>query len=227
MLKNIGKGSLSQIFIIILSILLLVGCSKGEKQDRSKTKISVSTVKESETIKISAGSFVMGSSDGTELETPERKVATDEFWIDKYEYPNQAGVLPLTKVTWYEAQAKCAESGKRLCTEIEWEKACRGSSGHIYSYGNDYDPRKCRSGLTWNEGPARSGSYLGCKSEYGVYDMNGNVLEWTSGQDIESRETRGGYWLDSSFNSRCSHRLFFHPTYAEVNIGFRCCKSAL
>lgn len=203
-----------------------IGCSKKEKKESPKEKISVSEVKSTEMAKIPAGSFVMGSSEGTELETPERKGATEEFWIDKYEYPNYAGALPLTKVTWYEAQAKCVGAGKRLCTEMEWEKACRGLNAHVYSYGDSYDFRKCRTSLSWNEGAAKTGSHSECKSEYGVYDMNGNVYEWTSGFDIESREVRGGFWSSDASNSRCSNRIFFHPTYAEVNIGFRCCKSA-
>ena len=60
----------------------------------------------------------------------------DAFYIDMYEYPNQRGTLPKVDVTWGEAESLCAEQGKRLCTEQEWQKACTGPQNFAYSYGD-------------------------------------------------------------------------------------------
>jgi len=46
------------------------------------------------------------------------------FCVDRYEYPNQAGVKPTVSVTWDEARELCATEGKRLCTADEWTQAC-------------------------------------------------------------------------------------------------------
>src|SRR6266700_573036 len=48
------------------------------------------------------------------------------FCVDKYEYPNKQGDPPTRLVTWLEASTMCTNKNKRLCTEFEFEKACRG-----------------------------------------------------------------------------------------------------
>ena len=166
----------------------------------------------------------MGTDDGTELEAPARPVTTRTYWIDKYEYPNVIGEKPLVNVTWYEAQEKCTMLGKRLCTEREWEKACRGPEHWLYPYGSTYSVERCRTEREWQEGAVPIGS-TNCMSGYGVADMSGNVQEWTLGESIEERAVRGGFWQSGSYQSRCSTRIFFHPTYKDETIGFRCCKS--
>ena len=167
----------------------------------------------------------MGSDTATELESPARSVTTEEYWIDKFEYPNVLGELPLVNVTWYEARKRCLEQGKDLCTERQWEKACRGPESFVYPYGNVYDKNKCRAEAPWQDGPAAAGAYQDSASGYGVYDMSGNVAEWTLGESIEERAVRGGFWQSTDFYTRCPNRMFFHPTYAAPNIGFRCVKS--
>jgi len=212
-----------RIILIILTIVALVDC-RGKKND--KIQKPGAEVGSAGIVKIPAGSFVMGSDSGTELEAPERLVTTAEYWIDKFEYPNILGEMPLVNITWHEAREKCLEQGKDLPTERQWEKACRGSDGFVYPYGNEYDKRKCRTEVSWNDGPAVSGTYRDCVSGYGVYDMSGNVAEWTLGESVEERAVRGGYWQRTGFYTRCSHRIFFHPTYSAPNIGFRCVKSS-
>jgi len=105
------------------------------------------------------------------------------FCMDVYEYPNQKGEFPKGAVSWDEAVRLCTEQGKRLCSSAEWSLSCRGTEGRLYSYGNQYDRKKCNtpidgSGPQGNKPPiAKSGSYTECHSAEGVFDLNGSLSE--------------------------------------------------
>ena len=135
-----------------------------------------------------------------------------------------AGVLPWTDVTWEEADEACERVSMRLCTEDEWVWACdgvEGAGGDVYCYGDDYVRASCN---TEGFGSSPTGSHAACVSDHDVFDMTGNVAEWTG--DISSRaEDRGG----SSYTgraSRCSNEGHTDPDDPSDRIGFRCCVSA-
>ena len=113
-------------------------------------------------------------------------VTLPAYCIDTYEYPNEAGQRPRAHVTWPEANALCTEAGKRLCSENEWERACRGPENHRSSYGDTRDATRCNTPIDGTgPGPegapvAVSGAHPGCRTSEGVYDLNGNLSEWTS-----------------------------------------------
>ncbi len=126
-------------------------------------------------------------------EAPQTEIRFENpFWIDQYEYSRQGGI-PVSNVTWQEAQALCEATGKRLPTEAEWEYAAKGPDGWTYPWGNDYDPSRMnvcdgscqfdwRAGGT-NDGYAQVapiGSYPTGASWVGAGDMAGNLWEWTS-----------------------------------------------
>lgn len=177
------------------------------------------------TVLVPGGKFEYGHKHVTGRATEEDIAA---FCIDRYEFPNREGERPKTDVTWLEAASACRALGKRLCTEYEWEKACRGRGGLVFPWGNAFDRWACA--LSPEEAAAHtSGRLAGCVSAYGVWDMAGSVWEWTSTAwegDPERRLVRGG-WEEKlgEFGASCAYRAASGASRATGRIGFRCCKS--
>ncbi len=149
------------------------------------------------------------------------------YCIDKYEYPDKKGVIPMSRVNYTRAYNLCKQQGKRLCTEPEWEKACKGPSNFLFPFGNSFSMGKCNTVEAGKNKLMPSGSFSECKSAYGVYDMCGNLLEWTA-TPFQGNFfiTKGGSYLRTKGDSRCSARRP-KPYYRQSkDLGFRCCKDA-
>jgi formylglycine-generating enzyme required for sulfatase activity len=69
---------------------------------------------------------------------------------------------------------------------------------------------------------AKTGAFPGCVNDYGLYDMVGNLDEWTADPN---GTFQGGFWLDTSLHgSGCAYRTIAHPfDYHDYSTGFRCC----
>jgi hypothetical protein len=168
-----------------------------------------------------------------------------QFCIDYYEYPNQAGAKPQVYMTWEQASKNCESISKRLCTEEEWSFACEGEDALPYPYGYERDSTACNIdqdwiqpdyqklfGSYWQEEVDRlwkghsSGESKKCFSPFGVYDLTGNVDEFT----VSNRSTgyisilKGGYW--SKVRARCRPSTRAHNQWhRNYQLGFRCCSS--
>jgi formylglycine-generating enzyme required for sulfatase activity len=126
-----------------------------------------------------------------------------------------------------EAGQACAAAGKRLCDEAEWFIACQGTAGTVYGYGDTYEPATCNGLETFGAGLFHllpTGILAACRSDYGAYDLNGNVWEHVAGG---SRYTvRGGAY--NCGNSELYHRCDYIPTnWTPSAQGFRCCAAIL
>jgi hypothetical protein len=168
------------------------------------------------------------------------------FCIDRYEYPNEKGEYPIIMVNWPEANGLCAAEGKRVCDEAEWTFACEGEEATPYPYGYVRDATACVVDQPWkpfNETALRprdgaaaraeidhlwqgvpSGTQPRCRSPFGVYDMTGNVDEWTHSVREGERPSilKGGYW--GPVRTRCRPSTRSHDeNHIFYQQGFRCC----
>jgi formylglycine-generating enzyme required for sulfatase activity len=153
------------------------------------------------------------------------------------------GNHPVTMVTWFGAKAYCEFYGWRLPLEIEWEKAARGTDGRAYPWGNEissfnanyyhsddpFDRLFAGLGGTTPVGFFNGGNYAGYQtidspSPYGLYDMAGNVWQWTGDvyPDTHQRTLRGGSKASYAHELRVWARNSAGPIYYSTNVGFRC-----
>jgi hypothetical protein len=139
------------------------------------------------------------------------------YCIDLYEYPG-GRTIPRTDVSLAEAARLCASRGAHLCSDTEWERACRGPGGASYPYGQTYDVSRCNTDHP-EPAIAETGSYQHCRSAAGVYDMSGNVAEW-----VASGAQRGGSARSAPPLTRCSHAVRGAPLEGSAEVGFRCCQ---
>ncbi len=154
------------------------------------------------------------------------------FCIDAREYSPPDQTLPANRVSFRDAQRICGELGKRVCTESEWNFACEGEAMRPYPYGDRRDARACHADRTdlWEEDGRTvrdqrvpSGSYAGCVSPFGVFDMAGNVEEFVERDDDPGKPAMKGAWWLPGRNTCRARQTFHNEDYHGVETGFRCC----
>jgi hypothetical protein len=178
----------------------------------------------------------------------EPRTTTIDVCMDRYEWPNRVGAKPQVMLRFVEAEAACASLGKRLCSEAEWELGCEGPHTLPWPYGfawrhgvcntdlpfRPYDERRLMSededvrvketGRLWQG--ATSGSFPGCRSPFGVFDLVGNVEEWVTASRPQwpyRSALKGGYWSKPWAACRGTNERH-GPSFRYYEIGFRCCR---
>jgi formylglycine-generating enzyme len=159
-----------------------------------------------------------------------------------------AGAIPQGFINGLQAAAACAEAGKRLCTDLEWLRACQGPGNTTYPYGNTRQAGVCNdaravhpaielygTSASWiyshidspclnqlDGGLAPTGTHSGCVTAEGLFDMMGNLHEWTADPN---GTFRGGFYVDTVLNGNgCLYVTTAHTTsHWDYSTGFRCC----
>ena len=151
---------------------------------------------------------------------------------------------PIVHVDWCDAYAYCAWADKRLCAgnptnpfahkadENEWFQACSNEVFNNYPYATDYDPVACNGAEKGFGEPISVGALPGCEGGFtGLFDMSGNVWEWTGACDVEVEmdeevelcARRGGSYFSDETLLQCDAHAEVAPTQREAYVGFRCC----
>ena len=150
---------------------------------------------------------------------------------------------PMTMVSWFGAWGYCGYYDYRLPTEMEWEKAGRGTDERPFPWGEEItrenanfyssrDPFEDMSSFGSRTSPVgfyngkKYGDYqtLDSASPYGLYDMSGNVWQWTGNvyEGMHYRFMRGGSKDTYDMDLRLWVRNNATPTYFSPGVGFRC-----
>ena len=246
--------------VLTLSFLLCavqLGAFQSSVQSNKKgdSKVSASKINPKDGLRyfwIPPGTYIEGCSPGDkqcyEDEKPNRKITlTKGFWLGETEVPQAAfekitgknpsnfkgPTLPAEEVTFELADKYCKAIGGRLPTEAEWEYAARaGSTTSRYGELNK---------IAWYLNNSNDTTHpVGGKAPnaFGLRDMLGNVIEWTSTfftvqlnqenvdpqgpKQAEYRTLRGGGWFDDPELVRASNRSWFEDGDTDYNVGFRC-----
>ncbi|NUN13416.1 MAG: formylglycine-generating enzyme family protein [Myxococcales bacterium] len=153
--------------------------------------------------------------------------------------PNEMD-LPVSYVTWAQAQSYCNFVGGRLPTETEWEKAARGTAAAVYPWGDEWPTCLMANFGDCGGVPQPAASGVKAASFYGAFHMAGNVAEWVDGwhpfmsyaDEAENagrkppmrtaKGIRGGSFLSAVVELRSAARGFADPESAFADVGFRC-----
>jgi len=229
-------------------------------------------------VRVPAGPFTMGTDleRADEQDKPRHQVTLPTYYLDKFlvtnaqyarfvaatgrrapiswkdgRIPQGESLKPATMVSWNDAADYCAWGGRRLPHEAEYEKAGRGADGRRWPWGDNMDPTRLNT--YYNVGSTSNvTAYPRGASLYGIYDLSGNVEEWTAddlrpyegskasqsvyaedaaGTAVQATQTgtpkvlRGGSWKGDPFSTSLYHRDFALPNHATDFYGFRCASS--
>jgi formylglycine-generating enzyme required for sulfatase activity len=137
------------------------------------------------------------------------------------------GAMPWVSLSQKDAQTACEAAGKRLCTKDEWASACTGPPpGRTYPFGETYAPKTCNAADNQAGAAVPSGSMKGCVGAFpGLYDIVGNVWEWTSSCGLGKCRVRGGSFKSNGQSVKCAAGADFDARDSDESIGFRCCRN--
>ncbi|MEO6725573.1 MAG: bifunctional serine/threonine-protein kinase/formylglycine-generating enzyme family protein [Blastocatellia bacterium] len=212
-------------------------------------------------ISITGGEFMMGRNDGNDYEKPAHKVLVKPFYIDETEVtnaqyqefvdtvhrqppphwtngraPSGKASDPVYNVSWDDANAYAQWASKRLPTEEEWEYAARGTDGRLYPYGDKADLQYSNAREDNFSEPLAVKSYPSGASPFGIFDMAGNISEWTADSfklypgstlpvdnpNAGRKVVRGGAYNLPVKDQTATDRFFQLPSTKNKFIGFRC-----
>jgi len=216
------------------------------KESKDGKQVTLSKIKKyAERVTVPQGKFIYQEEDDEEdrvnlkefaiMKFPVTNVLYEQFdpqhktRFPKYSWEEDQ---PVIGINYYEAVIFSFWLGLRLPTEMEWEKAARGTEGRIYPWGEP---------MGYEKGFANTCDFMECKttpvaelepglSPYGCFDMAGNVWEWcvqlNASRHSTQRIVRGGSWMNYLVHAKCFFRNSFDPAERYLAVGLRCVSGA-
>ncbi|MBI4618516.1 MAG: SUMF1/EgtB/PvdO family nonheme iron enzyme [Planctomycetes bacterium] len=216
-------------------------------------------------VQVEGGKAILGD-ERDPASSPRWEADVKEFWIDRYEVTNtdferyrlstgapappgwEEGEVPsgrekhpVTQVTFEEAKAFAAWAGKRLPTEVEWEKAARGPDDRLWPWGTTFIASKANTMQAGRSDTLPVDALPGSETPCGAEQMIGNVWEWTSSAyapypgatpgKVVFRDgllvARGGAYTlfarpETANVPTVSSRMGVVPGHRSKSLGFRC-----
>lgn len=245
-----------RILSLIISLLIFSMVS-AQHQDSTMTLIP-------------GGKFLMGKNSDKGMDfNSAHEIEIDSFLIDKFEVSNQEYLkfcietghklpefwnveifrsgenylhFPVVGINWYDAMSYAKWAGKRLPTEAEWEYAARGGLAEMeYPNGNEWTKARAENTpANWENNIEEIGANEA--NGYGLYNMGGNVWEWTADRYAENyyvespsknpkgptngtcRVIRGGSWHSGAMCKKVYYRKGLTANWVDFAVGFRCVK---
>ncbi len=173
-----------------------------------------------------------------------RYEVTQALWeniMEKTATPNPSRFkgpdLPVENVSWEDCRTfliklnskpivKLRGQIYRFPTEEEWEYACRAGAGGAYcrlANGTEVTEGTLDNVAWFADNCDKQTHPVGQKepNAFGLYDMHGNVWEWTSTEEETDRVTKGGGWNGDAGRCESSNRNRFFPSHCFAFLGFR------
>jgi len=163
-----------------------------------------------------------------------------QFYLENWEgtqYPANKEKYPVAYVSWHAARAYCESVNKRLPTEAEWEYAARAGTTTAFWWGDEWNGMFANA----SRQSADSVGNPDHRNKFELFDMLGNVWEWTStlysrypynakdGREDQNssaaRVMRGGSWGVESEYLRSATRVAALSQFTREDVGFRCAYS--
>jgi eukaryotic-like serine/threonine-protein kinase len=257
-------GSVSAVLIVFLVVAIIMLAGRDSARPGTGAP-SPTPREIPRMVFIPSGQFTMGNNrSDDESEKPEHIETLDSFYIDQYEvtveeyykfikatnraplaawpvswrngrFTPEEAKLPVTDVSWFDANDYARWAGKRLPTEEEWEYAARGANKLLYPWGNDFNAGYTNIGEPQEKRPLPVDKTTNDKSPFGVYNLAGNVLEWTNSDHTRYPErkavlkrgkiVRGGSFQTDRVSARTTTRsLALAQSDRRKDLGFRCAK---
>jgi len=153
--------------------------------------------------------------------------ATQPLWSEddtgRWAYPDGAGDHPVTNVSFNDARSYAAWADKRLPTAAEWERAARGVDEREYPFGRTLDLKACNAD-TGSIAPVAT--YPGDRSPFGIFDLGGNVAEWTENESSSGMASvKGGSFDLPRFHAIAASSTERRADLPYADVGFRCARS--
>ena len=140
-------------------------------------------------------------------------------------YPEGTGNLPVSNISWYEADAYCRWQGKNLPTHEQWWRAAIGSDDYDYPWGNSTSNINKRANFDSQKAMEVEAFEFG-SSQYGILNLAGNIAEWGNIEDPGDivAINMGSSWQDPSYLFDINIKEKLPLNFSSANIGFRCVK---